>query len=264
MILITGSTGFIGKNFYSFARERREMIILAPRYLFDLTIEEQCDYLSQNKVSCLIHLAAAGVTNSRSSFYDNFQFNVIKSNQLIDSALKVGCTNFIVAGSCFEYGLTGNTVQFLDVGDQLMPVGYHAISKAALFLYLKTKFEKLRLNFSYLRLFQVYGQNEHQSRLYPSLYKAAITGQDFPMSSGEQIRDFIHVDDVCKTIDKAIDLNIGWNVQNVCMGIPLSVLEFAQLQWKSLNAKGQLLPGKIHQKQSTLLRLVGKKTIINF
>ena len=99
---------------------------------------------------------------------------------------------------------------FLDVSDELQPVGYYAMSKAAVFIALQ--FQNLDINFSYLRLFHVYGSNEHHSRLYPSLCKAALTGKDFPMSSGEQIRDFIHIDDVCKSIDKAIDLNIGWNV----------------------------------------------------
>ena len=263
MILITGSTGFIGQNFCSFVRERRQAILLAPRFLFDRTKEEQYEYFIKHKVSCLIHLAAAGVTNNSSTFYDNFQFNVIKSCQLIESAIKAGCNSFIVAGSCFEYGLTGNTVQFLDVNDRLMPVGCHAMSKAAFFLNLKNKYEFAPLNFSYLRIFQAYGQNEYHSRLYPSLCKAAINGQDFPMSSGEQIRDFIPVDDVCKAIDQAIDLNIGWNVQNICSGNPLSVLEFASLQWKLLGAKGQILPGMIHQKQPDLHRLVGKKSNLN-
>lgn len=264
MIIITGTTGFIGQSFYSFARERRERILSAPRHLFDLTIEEQCDYFSTNKVSCLIHLAAVGVTNSRSNFYDNFQFNVIKTNQLINSALKAGCTNFIVTGSCFEYGLTGNAIKFLGVNDQLMPVGYHAISKASLFLDLENKFNSLGINFSYLRLFQVYGANEHHSRLYPSICRAAAKGEDFPMSSGEQIRDFIHIDEVTAAINTFIDLKIGWNVQNVCSGVPLSVLEFARLQWKLLGAKGQLLPGEIKQKQSELTRLVGLKSNFNF
>ena len=52
----------------------------------------------------------------------------------------------------------------------------------------------------YLRLFQVYGEGENPRRLYPSLKRASLTGNDFYINSGNQIRDFCHVDDVIKAI----------------------------------------------------------------
>lgn len=264
MLFITGSSGFVGKNVTNFIRNKRKDITQVPRSFFSLTNKEQCENFKRNHISCLIHLAAAGVIDSKVSFADVVKFNVFETIKCINSALEAGCKNFVVIGSCYEYGLTGNSKKFLDVGDQLQPVGYYAMSKAATFVALQDQFQYLNINFSYLRLFHVYGHNEHHSRLYPSLCKAALNGEDFPMSSGEQIRDFIHVDDVCKIIDKAIDLDNGWNVQNVCTGVPLSVLEFARLQWQLLEAKGQLLPGQIQQKQSDLIRLVGKKSKLNF
>jgi nucleoside-diphosphate-sugar epimerase len=45
-----------------------------------------------------------------------------------------------------------------------------------------------QLKLKYLRIFQVFGEGEAESRLWPSLRKAALSGNDFDMTHGEQIR----------------------------------------------------------------------------
>lgn len=257
MIIVTGATGFIGSNLLFYLRERRNNVMALQRDLFKASELEQISFFRENKVKCLIHLAASGVSGAN-SFETEIQFNFLDSFQLIDSAYKSGCRNFQIAGSCFEYGRTGNDIAFLEPGDQLDPVGNHAISKATHFLNLERKFRNAEINMKYLRLFQVYGDNENESRLYPSLLKAAKAGENFAMSSGKQIRDFIHVKEVCKAINYSIDSTIGWRVENICTGNPLSVFEFASHHWNLVGARGKLQPGAIDQKQSQLNRLVGK------
>ena len=233
-----------------------------PREVFSESNNTQIKYFSQNKITHLIHLASAGVVDSKCSFFNNVDFNIFESHRLIASAIKSGCSNVIVTGTCFEYGLTGNSNLFLDVHDELQPVGYHAISKAVSFHQFERKYSSEKVNFSYLRLFQVYGKHEHQSRLYPSLVSAAKSNLDFPMSSGVQIRDFIHIDKVCDAIYNAQRNDNGWEVHNICSGIPRTVYEFAEEQWQKLEAKGKLLPGKISHKQSALHRIVGKPSTL--
>ena len=41
------------------------------------------------------------------------------------------------------------------------------------------------------RIFQVFGEGEHETRFWPSLHRAAQAGDDFEMTLGEQVRDFI-------------------------------------------------------------------------
>ena len=68
-----------------------------------------------------------------------------------------------------------------------------------------------------MRIFQVYGKGEASERLWPSLIRAAKNGDDFEMTKGEQIRDFIDVRKVSEILlneclnqeNKVIIKNIG-------------------------------------------------------
>jgi nucleoside-diphosphate-sugar epimerase len=45
-------------------------------------------------------------------------------------------------------------------------------------------------------IFQAYGPDQPEQRLLPSAMRAALAGQDFPMTVGRQKRDWIHLIDV--------------------------------------------------------------------
>ena len=113
-----------------------------------------------------------------------------------------------------------------------------------------------------LRIFQVYGEGELETRLWPSLKKYAKLGKDFPMTKGEQIRDFISVDQVAKKFLNEIEFtNVDRSsprILNIGSGKPQSVLDFSQYWWNKWNAKGDLLIGKIPYKQSEIMRYVPK------
>jgi nucleoside-diphosphate-sugar epimerase len=66
------------------------------------------------------------------------------------------------------------------------------------------------------RIFQVFGEGEAENRLWPSLRKAALAGEDFPMTPGEQIRDFIPVEDVAaRFLAEATHLSTHIRIANV-------------------------------------------------
>lgn len=48
-------------------------------------------------------------------------------------------------------------------------------------------------------MFHVYGEREAETRFWPSLRRAALAGEDFPMTKGEQIRDFMPVETLART-----------------------------------------------------------------
>ena len=48
----------------------------------------------------------------------------------------------------------------------------------------------------YGRIFSAYGDGQYENNLWPSLKRAANSGEDFKMTNAEEIRDFIHVDEV--------------------------------------------------------------------
>jgi len=106
----------------------------------------------------------------------------------------------------------------------------------------------------------VYGTGEQETRLWPSLHRAALEGRDFPMSHGEQVRDFIEVNDVAKEFVTALDFRDTEHgiarFRNIGSGKAQTLREFAEYWWRHWEAPGQLLFGAIPYRKNELMRLV--------
>jgi nucleoside-diphosphate-sugar epimerase len=125
------------------------------------------------------------------------------------------------------------------------------------------------LQLAVLRPFHVFGEGEGPDRLWPSLHKAALSGEDFPMTAGGQIRDFIPVEQVAQAFLRALDLpseafhfspstfaSTTPVVANIGTGRPQTILEFAEHWWKEWGATGKLLPGAIPCRPNEVMRYV--------
>ena len=97
-------------------------------------------------------------------------------------------------------------------------------------------------------------------RFWPSLVRAAKAGADFPMTEGQQIRDFMPVGDAAQAIMrlilglKSMPANVA--IQNIGTGNAMTLLEFAREQWAALKPIGSLLPGRIPYRPNEAMRYV--------
>ena len=116
------------------------------------------------------------------------------------------------------------------------------------------------LQLKILRIFQVYGEGEQSTRLWPSLREAALAGKDFKMSVGEQLRDFISVQEVAAQFVRALDFGNARPgepmVEHVASGHPESLRAFAERWWAFWGAKGKLVVGAVPYRPNEIMRLV--------
>ena len=80
-----------------------------------------------------------------------------------------------------------------------------------------------------LRLFQVYGSKQDSNRVLPHIIKGCLNNKKFPVSRGDQIRDFCYIDDVVNAIFLALAskksngeiFNIGadkhWSIKEIAI-----------------------------------------------
>src|SRR5690606_9405464 len=93
-----------------------------------------------------------------------------------------------------------------------------------------------RARLSYLRLFSVFGEGQHESNLWPMIRNAALAGNDLPLTPGEQLRDFIAVEQVAAELlaeveNSSIALGVP-RVRNIGTGQPQTVRAFAEHWWR--------------------------------
>jgi len=273
-IFITGSNGFIGSHLVKKALDRGHEVLglRLPNHKEKIYLPRQPIWISgtleddyrQALAGCdvVIHLAAYGVNPIHDSWKEAFRWNVAASLSLWNQAHNAGVKKIILSGSCFEYGKSAERFQFIPSDAPLEPVNAYGASKAAATLAAMAFAREKYIELAVLRPFHVYGEGESSNRFWPALKKAALDGVDFPMTFGEQIRDFTPVEHVAEIFLKyatEISLEPGKpSVQNIGTGNPQSLLDFAEVWWANLEAKGKILPGNIPYRRDEIMRFVPK------
>lgn len=271
-ILVTGGTGFIGSHFVKIALAAGHEVIAIRRpgsipripvggpvqWLEADLASVNFDQLGDLSEACLVHLAAAGVNPASVSWSNCFDVNVHQSLACWLNAVSAGIKRIIVCGSCFEYGLAGEKYELIPTDSNLEPTGpYHASKAAASMAAYALAIEK-KIELAILRPFHVYGEGEDANRFWPSLRKAAMAGEDFPMTSGEQIRDFVSVEKVASLfLDAATRLHLTSGkpiVRNLGNGVPITLEAFARKYWHQWQAKGKIIAGAVPYRPDEVMR----------
>ena len=281
-LFVTGASGFVGGHFLNAAlAANHEVVALrragssiriklrqGPRWITgDLDIDLRPDLRNElSGCDVFVHLAA----HSANPPYDNYAqclyWNACASLRLAEQVRECGITKYLIAGSCFEYGLSADRYERIPPTAPLEPTSSYSASKAAASLAFQSFAREHCLKLKILRLFQVYGEGELETRLWPSLRRAALAGEDFPMTSGAQLRDFTDVGDVAHQLVAALEFgNVAAGspqVSNLGSGQIQSLRDFAEYWWKHWNAKGKLLLGANPYRQNEIMRLVPELDVI--
>jgi dTDP-6-deoxy-L-talose 4-dehydrogenase (NAD+) len=98
---------------------------------------------------------------------------------------------------------------------------------------LRKHLEDFKSRYSYqlawLRLFYLYGPGQSKNSLYSSLTDAIQRGDsEFDMSGGEQIRDFMPIQEAARIIVDIALSPIDVGIVNVCSGSPTTVRSLAE------------------------------------
>ena len=171
--------------------------------------------------------------------------------------MQAGIDKFLVCGSCFEYGFSGNEYLKIPINAQLKPIGAYAYSKAVSGLSSLNIAKNKKLKLILARLFHIYGEGEDSHRFWPSLVKAAKEGKDFKMTKGNQLRNFTNVQQaVTSLLNLCNDLDFvqeGGIIKNVGSNNNLKLKDFAYQEWKKLNAKGNIILGYYPYKENEIM-----------
>jgi len=270
-ILLSGATGFIGRHVVRQALaaghsvravvrslknanfDSHPNLVLIERSLLDFKKEDVGDS------DAFIHLAGYGVINGMNDWEACFRVNVAESLQLWLTVAEAGVKRFVICGSCFEYGKSAERYDYIPEDAPLEPTqAYHASKAAASMSAIGFARDK-NVELFILRPFHVFGEGEDSRRFWPSLCSAAVSGCDFPMTLGEQIRDFVPVEKVADSFIAACSLPVVQGVPkiyNIGSGVPKRLADFASEWWVRLGATGEIRLGVIPYRRDEVMRYV--------
>jgi UDP-glucose 4-epimerase len=272
-LFITGGTGFIGSytlqaalmagNYVCALRrsEQSKTVITLPHAPEWITGTLDTLKAPQIKGSdALIHLATVGVSPKCVPWDQLVKTNIAGSIRILEMGHKAGVRRFVFVGTSHEYGHVASRFNRIPADAPLEPINLYGASKSAAFQILRAYAVEYSLELFYGRIFTAYGDGQYSGNFWPSMKAAALSGADFPMTSGRQVTDFLPVETVAYHLLNACtrgDISAGSPlVVNIGSGQQSSLLQFAEKEWRKLDAKGRLLPGTIADRPDQIYHCV--------
>ncbi|ODU04708.1 MAG: epimerase [Thiobacillus sp. SCN 63-1177] len=225
-VAVTGATGFIGRHVVAELAKHAVTVVAVVRpsstktlalpvgnvVSLDLHDAPANAFEIMGCPDVLIHLAWDGLPNYRSLHH--FELELPAQYRFLKGLIESGLQNLVVVGTCFEYGM-----QFAP-----SPSNPYGFAKDAL----RSELEYLRkthpFHLTWARLFYLYGEGQAENSLLPQLRQAVERGDPaFNMSGGEQLRDYLPVDEAARHLVSLALAKQDVGAVNVCSGAPISV-----------------------------------------
>lgn len=239
-ILVTGGAGFIGSNFVRhMLRQHPDINILVldaltyagnlenlldvhknPNFYFfhgDIRDEKLVNNLVPN-VDAVINFAAETFVDR--SIHDPGNFittDVVGTFRLLEAARHHGVEKFIHISTDEVYGSVeeGSSVET----DLLEPNSPYSSSKAGSDLLARSYFVTYQVPVIVTRASNNYGPYQHPEKLIPFFISNAIDGKPLPVyGDGQQIRDWLYVEDHCRAIETVLFKGVPGEIYNVGAG----------------------------------------------
>lgn len=238
MILITGASGFIGKHLLKFltAKYGRENIValtsqpienvqcvLHNNYRFEDDIFIKHGF---ENIETIIHAGSYTPKNGNEINNIHLSNSNISTTELLIGAHLPNLKKVIYLSAIDVY----NSASIITEQSVESPVSMYAHSK----LYIEKMLQNWAIQekkvVQILRIGHVYGPGEEAyAKLIPETFRKILLNQDLTIwGSGEELRSFIYIDDLVKSITKSIEYSENLGVINVVGSQPISILNLVE------------------------------------
>lgn len=231
-IAVTGAGGFVGRHVVAELDRRglaATLLVRRPQALgapgrhrvvaFDHLADPAQAYERAGRPEVLLNLAWGGLPNYASLHHVEQERPA--HYRLVKAMVQAGLRHVVVAGTCFEYGMqSGALREDLDT----RPANAYGHAKDSLRRDLELLQRTHPFELTWARLFYLHGEGQAANSLLPLLRSAAERGDArFPMSGGEQLRDYLPAGEAAALLVALALRERGCGIVNVCAGKPVSV-----------------------------------------
>lgn len=234
-MLVTGANGWIGRYVVAALRARDHEVIQGVRGrhvaasrgpVLDLGdragLERAVAAMRPESCLHLAWVATPGVYLNSPENLDSLHLML----DLLKALLRANCRRFVGTGTCLEYDSILRTVS---EDDATRPTTIYGATKLAAAHVVAAVPTVSRMTATWARLFFQFGPREHPDRLIPYVSRQLLAGQPVELTSGLQVRDYLHVADVAAALVVLIERDDAASVVNVGSGTPHTVGEIARL-----------------------------------
>ena len=235
-VLVTGATGFIGKHTLPLLAKGFEVHAISSKptkpdnknYIWHqadlLKINQLTDLVARVSPSHLLHFAWYAEPKKYWTSPYNLQW-LQSSLSLLDAFKNNGGKRAVFAGTCAEYEWKFS--KYIENKTPLNPATLYGVCKHSLQTILDAYCRETRLSSAWGRIFFLFGPEEHPDRLVSSVIASLLKGDITPCSKGNQLRDFLYVEDVASAFVSILESDIEGPV-NIGSGKAVTVKDLVK------------------------------------
>lgn len=239
-VLITGAAGFIGKKLSRHFIEKGYDVIgwdcriseevNSVRYVDMVAESEVTSQLEQDKPDLIIHCAgSADVGKSVQNPSADFVGNVLLTHNLLFAMHKLKMKNvrFVFLSSAGVYGNPSSLPITEDA--PLNPMSPYAVHKVMCEDLCRYFVRNYGMDIKVARIFSAYGAGLRKQIFWDMYNKAQRTGRLDMFGTGNESRDYIHIDDVIQSIYLIATEDTDEMIFNVANGEEITIRQATEL-----------------------------------
>lgn len=236
MILVTGGAGFIGINFVKYLRKHTSMQVVVVDKMGYASNQDELDAMGthyhevdianraaledvflKEKFTHIVHFAAEShVDNSIKNTMPFVDSNVVGTVNLLDMAVKYNVGKFVHISTDEVFGEVPYPGKFNEHSN-ICPRNPYSASKAAAEHFVIAYGNTHKLPYIIINSSNNYGPFQHPEKLIPLTINKILNSKKIPVyGKGDQVRDWIFVEDTCEVIMQII--NKGKIGDRYCIG----------------------------------------------
>ena len=275
-VMVTGGGGYLGKNLISQlvrngCTDVHSIDLENPEELTPNITFHQANLLDASLLSeivmdinpVLVFHLAANLNRSRdfSNVKQLMDVNFTGTVNLLTALENIPYNNLVFTSTSEVYGGKAITPPFKET-DDFVPASPYSMSKFCAEVAIRTYSEIYDKRYTILRIFNFLG-SDMPSSFFPSQLKERLKhNEDFPMTLGEQVRDYLYLSDVIEALILAGTAEKSNQVYNVCSGNGISIRELAEKARIIMGSNSNIQFGAIPYRNNEVWNMVGDNSKI--
>ncbi len=265
-VLVTGATGFIGRPVcrrlielgaavYGLGRSASAKTVPAGVMPLAADVTDRAGIiaaLEQARPTLVLHMAAAGVTEPFLPMEQAVEVNVSGTINVLEASYEVGVQRFVHVGTAYERPASET---------ERGPNNPYVASKMAAWLFWRAFIEKNVIDSLAVRLYHVYGPGQARG-LIPAAMQAACRNETFRMTPGEQLRDFVYIDDIVDGLVATLTSpDVHGKTYDMGSGVGRQVKAVVQRIFDLMDSRGHYVPGALDYRPHEDMKLIAEPAV---
>ena len=244
-VLVTGADGFLGsalstalvaqgakvvagvgprKHISRLAHIEKDITVIAN----DLTnVGDAMKIVADSAPDILFHAAAVVSKDRDPAHLDTIvSYSYSMARNIMTATVEHEVSHAVHVGTIEEYGAI--PAPFRE-SDRACPISPYALGKLLATEHALYMGKTTHMRVNVVRPAAFFGPGQGFGSLIPNIVKAALAGEDFEMNKGEQLRDFVYIDDVIEGLVRVARSDLTGEIMNLGSSSPVTIKNVAEM-----------------------------------